>query len=602
MDSYPSSLAPLWDLGQATNFSQLADDDFLALLQKQFSSTAQTPDYHPAPFGNGVNPQNISQYALPSVTPPSEDSSPSPSAADNSNKQSPEASILDDPTDSRLKRKASDEDLDEEPSQKSAHTSANGKKDKTASSKRKTSGSAPSKDETRLIKRKEQNRAAQRAFRERKEKHVKDLEDKVTALETKNEQAVAENENLRDLLSRLQSENMALKQASFTFSVPKSQQQQQQPQQQPQQPHQPQPAASTSTAKSPTLDSDSSLFSTLPRTTYTAPDSSNFTNPLDVTSMTSFDPNVLSLLDESPQETATSGAMQMDFGFGNDSEEFLPKNYTTIANNPAFFSLASIYEHLSPPTNPSSSTSQSQSPASSSNDRNPFVFDINSLTHWPTSSSTGHDSGTLDDLFGGGGFLSPQQSMDVSPFMTGASPSSVSPIIHHAHNSGSPGTSASSSPASHNSDSLFSGREGSSSESEAGHDNSECPKTREELHKHIASQGPSDFVDPTTNNNFLQNISCAPLGTSSSDKSGLPFLSSVECDNRTTFPPVEKSDHNVPVLDAWRNITRDPQYKECDIANLCSEFASKARCDGSKVVLEPRGVTSLMETLKKRHN
>jgi hypothetical protein len=30
-------------------------------------------------------------------------------------------------------------------------------------------------DEQRLIKRKEQNRAAQRAFRERKEKHVKDV-------------------------------------------------------------------------------------------------------------------------------------------------------------------------------------------------------------------------------------------------------------------------------------------------------------------------------------------------------------------------------------------------------------------------------------------
>lgn len=31
------------------------------------------------------------------------------------------------------------------------------------------------KDDTRLLKRKEQNRAAQRAFRERKEKHVKDV-------------------------------------------------------------------------------------------------------------------------------------------------------------------------------------------------------------------------------------------------------------------------------------------------------------------------------------------------------------------------------------------------------------------------------------------
>ena len=73
-------------------------------------------------------------------------------------------------------------------------------------------------------KRKEQKSlAAQRAFRERKEKHVKDvniftpflivrrshiflvkLEDKVAALEAKNELANSENVNLRDLLARLQ--------------------------------------------------------------------------------------------------------------------------------------------------------------------------------------------------------------------------------------------------------------------------------------------------------------------------------------------------------------------------------------------------------------
>ncbi|KIO07348.1 hypothetical protein M404DRAFT_43642, partial [Pisolithus tinctorius Marx 270] len=66
-------------------------------------------------------------------------------------------------------------------------------------------------DESRLLKRKEQNRAAQRAFRERKEKHVKDLEDQVAALEAKNEEAQTENNNLRDLLSRLQQENIALR-------------------------------------------------------------------------------------------------------------------------------------------------------------------------------------------------------------------------------------------------------------------------------------------------------------------------------------------------------------------------------------------------------
>ncbi|KAJ7674435.1 hypothetical protein B0H17DRAFT_157771 [Mycena rosella] len=162
MDAY-SDMSPLWDLSQATSFSQLPDDDFLALLQKQFPSA---PTHFGADFStaNGVNPQTISRYSLPSLTPPSEDSSPSP--PEQSGSKSPE-------DDHDLKRKASDDSLDEEPSQKSQHTLGNGKKG--GATRRKSSAGTTNPDETRLMKRKEQNRAAQRAFRERKEKHVKDV-------------------------------------------------------------------------------------------------------------------------------------------------------------------------------------------------------------------------------------------------------------------------------------------------------------------------------------------------------------------------------------------------------------------------------------------
>ena len=34
-----------------------------------------------------------------------------------------------------------------------------------------------------------------------------------------------------------------------------------------------------------------------------------------------------------------------------------------------------------------------------------------------------------------------------------------------------------------------------------------------------------------------------------------------------------------------------------DINELCSEFTKKARCDGTKVVLEPEGVNDILETL-----
>lgn len=55
-------------------------------------------------------------------------------------------------------------------------------------------------------KRKAQNRAAQRAFRERKEKHLKDLEDKIAELESESLTANTENDFLRQQVKRLQNE------------------------------------------------------------------------------------------------------------------------------------------------------------------------------------------------------------------------------------------------------------------------------------------------------------------------------------------------------------------------------------------------------------
>ena len=40
--------------------------------------------------------------------------------------------------------------------------------------------------------------------------------------------------------------------------------------------------------------------------------------------------------------------------------------------------------------------------------------------------------------------------------------------------------------------------------------------------------------------------------------------------------------------------------QDVDINELCSEFTSKARCDGTKVVLEPEGVHHIIETLAAR--
>ncbi|KAJ5163671.1 transcriptional regulator family: bZIP [Penicillium coprophilum] len=63
-------------------------------------------------------------------------------------------------------------------------------------------------------KRKAQNRAAQRAFRERKEQHVRDLEDKVNTLEQASSTLQADNERLKRELAQYTTENEILRATS----------------------------------------------------------------------------------------------------------------------------------------------------------------------------------------------------------------------------------------------------------------------------------------------------------------------------------------------------------------------------------------------------
>ncbi|ATY59946.1 Yap1 redox domain [Cordyceps militaris] len=63
--------------------------------------------------------------------------------------------------------------------------------------------------------RKAQNRAAQRAFRERKEKHVKDLETKLAGLEAAQQHVATENERLRRDLDKVSTENEILRATAY---------------------------------------------------------------------------------------------------------------------------------------------------------------------------------------------------------------------------------------------------------------------------------------------------------------------------------------------------------------------------------------------------
>ncbi|KAK2462106.1 hypothetical protein APHAL10511_006569 [Amanita phalloides] len=497
MDTY-RDVASLWDFSQPTSFPRIPDNDFLAAIPR---------------YPDNINPQSITRYSIPS----SEDNSPSPDST---------AAGADDSYDPALKRKASDDGLEDAgPSQKTLHTAPSNKKSSNHSgaviSRRKASGTAQmsAKDESRLMKRKEQNRAAQRAFRERKEKHVKDLEDKVAALETKNEQALSENENLRDLLSRLQSENGMLKQQQqppFTFSMPKN----------------------GSLDLQAGMDGsfvDSPMFaspSRPPASALTSPTSSStsppkYTNPLDWSSLTSFDPSMLNVLDEAPQTTATDGAMSMDFGFGTSSDTLAGFPFTTIASNPAFFT--STYDAVTPPH-----------PTATPSNGNQYNFDFGSLTPWPTSNQNIQDP-SFSDLFPA--YL---PSGDYGTILAQTSESASLP--RHLDSSSNSSVSSASSP----SELLRTPMSDADTGHKEGH-KGDCPKTRDAYQKAIEESGPSPFAPPTPPNpSSLPTMLKKTLDTNSSPMIGC---------SGTKFPKTQQSDKNVELLTAWRTITSNPKFK-----------------------------------------
>lgn len=395
------------------------------------------------------------------------------------------------------------------------------------------------------------------------------LEDQVAALEAKNVAAENENENLRDLLSRLQNENMVLKQTAFTFSVPRG-----------------------NSGANPSMQHNGFNF-TSPgagpsKQPVSPPNQHGPQSTFDSTfgSLISFDPNML-MNDET---TATDNAMNMEFGFPvlNSAPQ-----YKTIASNPNFMSFADPSPYDSP-------TGQPGSNSGSSNSSSPHYFtpiDMNTLESWsPDNSNSNTMDTSFDQLFGGNYIGANPGPVDFGALLMSPS-SSLSPVSHAASSSPSSNTSGTT-PPSASSDSNANG---------TSHHTDGCPRTKAELSKMIDQTGPSAFVE--------EGASCAlpiaPFLRKANDAGAGPI---VMCKG-SSFPKTEKSDKNVEVLAAWRSITSNPQFKvivqlchvfktyadmilqDFDINELCSEFTSKARCDGTKVVLEPQGVHHIIETL-----
>ena len=43
-----------------------------------------------------------------------------------------------------------------------------------------------------------------------------------------------------------------------------------------------------------------------------------------------------------------------------------------------------------------------------------------------------------------------------------------------------------------------------------------------------------------------------------------------------------------------------PVLQDADIQDLCSQFSQKAKCDGSKLVIEPEGIEKILESLHQK--
>jgi AP-1-like factor len=355
-----------------------------------------------------------------------------------------------------------------------------------------------------------------------------------------------ENIHLKELLKRLRDENVSLRNTSFTFSVPRNGE----------------PSDRPFNEVAPSFDSppESSIFastshipspsSSVPTKAVVTPQSSSsldtpsaFPADIDFGALTPLDPSAMDLLDDSDADAI----MSYDFGYG----QFVPSKtpYKTIASNPRFMSFAD-------PTSPDTTISKSsvQSPGD-----NPYDLTFGQWTGQTSAQEGNVQTGSLDELFGGNIFGS-QSPINFSVLMKSpatspitAAASALSPVIHQSIHTLSTGPSSNNSP--------FESSEGSSPAPGPIH-NKECPKTRAQMEQRIQTEGSSVFAPPpppppapappqAQENEDRSQVFRAPAGADG------PMIICKDA----TFPMTEKSDNNVEVLTAWRNITSHPHFK-----------------------------------------
>jgi AP-1-like factor len=169
-----------------------------------------------------------------------------------------------------------------------------------------------------------------------------------------------------------------------------------------------------------------------------------------------------------------------------------------------------------------------------------------------------------------GGFAGKQSNVDFNVLMMGSQ--SSSPVIHHRSSpetSGSSSSSASTSNTSHQSPTSSAGTSPDHDFVDEKGEFKRCPRTKEEAVVMLNNKEPSVFVKESTLH-----------------KEEVSHLGNIVACKGSSLPSTTPRADDIEVLTAWRGVTANPNFKDADINTLCSEFSSKARCDGSRVVVK----------------
>ncbi|KAG8763850.1 hypothetical protein FRC11_010998 [Ceratobasidium sp. 423] len=555
----------LWDLTSPITMPSMSDNDFLMLLEKQMQAAHPTSGNTAAAstdgqqsFSNSLMVAPSSVMAPPTVpadtmTPPlTDESSPSPPASNDN-------TVGDGP-----KRKASQDDSgnpDGQPrskvhkaSEDSVNSQSTDESTKKPPTRRKSGGGASLSEEGRLAKRKEQNRAAQRAFRDRKEKHVRDLEDKIQELEQKYNTSETENTNLKDLLQRLQNENMMLKQSAFTFEFA------------------PADKPSSLTATSPTANTASSLSSA---------GTNPFTSPSPSHSSASPESTTANYVSKSPNNNSLFTANNTPSPNLNGRSD--PRENVTI-NAAGMLAFSNPSTTQPTPATPALSLS---SPGAGPSSASQSAFSHTSLftSYRDSSYSLGLPFGDFN-TFGSApnnSGLAADFGMDFDMDMTAMG----------AHELGAFGLGS-------DFDDLFGGQlgtlDGTSSYGGVGSATSPAStgmitsaptpqSTSVSTAPTPASTQPPLIIDGLPSVGESARVECSIKAPSSSDwrrcpKTRQEFVDLVRSDSSkpSTFGPALTSDDKEQIEQDWQQFKERPELKELDVDNLCYELFDKAQC------------------------